>query len=208
MSHEMTADSAYVTVNEWVYRLMNEFHELRVGFTDVMKMKLTEFFTTTDAFVSTYHSELLYTSLSIFMMLIFATLLNRALMAEKALEKRSQHANFLEEMLGDERDEKDLFQNWLKESESEIEELKLQLADTRIGFDIMRDEFQEKLDDVRTQRDEIQTEFDSMERDRDYWESEANSWRSYAHSYEAERDEAQEELENIKQATPQLAYAA
>lgn len=201
MSHELT-------VFEWVNRLTNEFNELRIAASDVIKMKLVEFFTDASVFIVNHSSELLYGSLSVFMVVIFTILLNRALNAENKVHELDGLLDISETA------RKDWFKAWMTiDSENdklnaEINDLHYELSNHKQAFESMREEFSDKLEDVRNQRDEIQTEFDEMEEARDEMEESRDEWMSDANQYEFERDELSDQLDNLKSAVPQLAYAA
>lgn len=66
---------------------MNEFNEVRIGVTDIVKMKLTEFLVDVMAFMSAHSSELLLGSLSAFLAVLVAIVLLRAKRAEDAAEE-------------------------------------------------------------------------------------------------------------------------
>ncbi|QZI86305.1 hypothetical protein PODOV028v1_10014 [Vibrio phage PS32B.3] len=208
MSHELT-------VFEWVNRLTNEFNELRIAASDVIKMKTIEFFSDASVFIVNHSSELLYGSLSVFMVVIFTLLLNRALNAENKVHELVQlldSTNF--DLLIAESQRDGWESNWeLANAEGdrllvEVNELSGEIEDSKLAFEAMREELNEKIADVTEQRDEIQTEFDDMERDRDYWMESSSTYEQDAATFEYERDEAQTDLENLKSAVPQLAYAA
>ncbi|CAM0103424.1 hypothetical protein PODOV005v1_10002 [Vibrio phage PS32B.2] len=208
MSHELT-------VFEWVNRLTNEFNELRIAASDVIKMKTIEFFSDASVFIVNHSSELLYGSLSVFMVVIFTILLNRALNAENKVHELVQlldSTNF--DLLIAESQRDGWESNWeLANAEGdrllvEVNELSGEIEDSKLAFEAMREELNEKIADVTEQRDEIQTEFDDMERDRDYWMESSSTYEQDAATFEYERDEAQTDLENLKSAVPQLAYAA
>ncbi|CAH9012399.1 putative TMhelix containing protein [Vibrio phage 409E50-1] len=208
MSHELT-------VFEWTNRLTNEFNELRIAASDVIKMKTIEFFSDASVFIVNHSSELLYGSLSAFMVVIFTILLNRALNAEnkvheldRLLARSEQKLSFTEKLRDGWKED------WITlDAENDrlledVRELTDKIEDSELAFAAMREELNEKLTEVTEQRDEIQTEFDDMESDRNYWMESSSTYEQDAATFEYERDEAQTELENLKSAVPQLAYAA
>ena len=229
MSHELT-------VFEWTNRLTNEFNELRIAASDVIKMKTIEyltdvglFFSDASVFIVNHSSELLYGSLSVFMVVIFTILLNRALTAENKvheLDRLLRGTNFQLDIAKRQRDSWN--EEWrIVDAENdkllvEVNELTGKIEDSELAFAVMREELNEKIADVIEQRDEIQGElddatsdaahwestFDEMEESRDYWEQSSNIYEQDAATFEYERDEAQAELENLKSAVPQLAYTA
>lgn len=208
MSHELT-------VFEWVNRLTNEFNELRIAASDVIKMKAVEFFSDASVFIVNHSSELLYGSLSVFMVVIFTLLLNRALNAENKVHELVQLLDSTNFDLLIAESQRDAWEsNWeLANAEGdrllvEVNELSGEIEDSKLAFAAMRDEFSDKLQDVRNQRDEIQTEFDDIEAERDEMEESRDAWMYDAELYKSERDDLSDELENLKSAVPQLAYAA
>ncbi|CAH9012325.1 putative TMhelix containing protein [Vibrio phage 464E53-1] len=208
MSHELT-------VFEWTNRLTNEFNELRIAASDVIKMKTIEFFSDASVFIVNHSSELLYGSLSVFMVVIFTILLNRALTAENKAHELDQLLSVSNSKLDISEKMKDSWRkDWfVLDTENdkllaEVHDLTGKIEDSELAFAAMREELNEKITEVTEQRDEIQTAFDDMERDRDYWMESSSTYEQDAATFEYERDEAQTDLENLKSAVPQLAYAA
>lgn len=211
MSHELT-------VFEWTNRLTNEFNELRIAASDVIKMKLVEFFSDASVFIVNHSSELLYGSLSVFMVVIFTILYNRTITAENASEKlatslaiqldvakiRKHNIDSLRDDLECEQVSYLALEEKFSAVNMELDEMKLQLADSRIDNQALTEE----RDNLREDRDQIRAELDEMETERDEFEDSRDEWMADANQYESERDELSDELDNLKSAVPQLAYAA
>lgn len=201
MSHVLTTDNMFVTITEWVHRLTNEFNELRIGFTDVLKMKVTEFFTSSVNFLQAYESELVWGSLSMFIVLAFIYLLDRALTSEKALEVQRSLYTSLQSV-------NNRHITYWHEAQEEVEQLHNEIAAHESMIEKMREEFEDQVAILQEQHDEIQAELDEMTEDRDEWVTRAQDFESWYDSEVDERIQAETELDNIKSAVPQMAYAA
>lgn len=222
MSHELT-------VFEWVNRLTNEFNELRIAASDVVKMKAVEaahemglFLNDASVFISNHQPELLSGVLSASTVVLYVYILKRALNAENKVHELTHLLSHTERRVETALDAYDEAEQrrakwqlaWFTLDEendklqNQINSLNYELGDMSDSFTTMREEHSDAIAELTSERDSIQTELDEMETSRDYWQEQANDWEYDARSYESDRDEARAELDSIRSAVPQLAYVA
>lgn len=215
MSHELT-------VFEWVNRLTNEFNELRIAASDVVKMKAVEaahemglFLNDASVFISNHQPELLSGVLSAATVVLYVYILKRALNAENKVHEIDFLLNTVRsdyQIASDERDR--WYVAWkLQDDENDklndaLNDVHVELRETKESFEAMREEHADSFEEIRSERDEIQERLDDMEEDRDYWMSRSEDYEGWHSEVEAERDEVRDELSSIRSAVPQLAYVA
>lgn len=185
MSHVMALENLVAPFTEWYFRLTNEYNELRVGVTDVIKQKMLQFFTMSWDWVTTYHLELLCFVLSSFLLVAYLRVLDRAMSSEKALQARAEYMSFLEDSRLEVMTNRDELEHANTELIGDIQTLREELESAKYDLDYRVSELEEE-------RDSIQAMLDDCEYDR--------------HTAEMDRDEAKEELEQLKNSVPQLAY--
>lgn len=215
MSHELT-------VFEWVNRLTNEFNELRIAASDVVKMKAVEaahemglFLNDASVFISNHQPELLSGVLSAATVVLYVYILKRALNAENKVHELDFLLNTVRsdyQIASDERDR--WYVAWKRQDDENdklndaLNDVHVELRDTKESFEAMREEHADSFEEIRSERDEIQERLDDMEEDRDYWMSRSEDYEGWHSEVEAERDEVRDELSSIRSAVPQLAYVA
>lgn len=215
MSHELT-------VFEWVNRLTNEFNELRIAASDVVKMKAVEaahemglFLNDASVFISNHQPELLSGVLSAATVVLYVYILKRALNAENKVHELDSLLSYTKKNHAIAITQRDHWHDAWKLQDDENDKLNdslndalVELTDTKESFESVREEHVDAIDSLTAERDEIQASLDEMEESRDYYQEQANDWEYDARNYEADRDEARAELDSIRSAVPQLAYVA
>lgn len=215
MSHELT-------VFEWVNRLTNEFNELRIAASDVVKMKAVEaahemglFLNDASVFISNHQPELLSGVLSAATVVLYVYILKRALNAENKVHELTELYTVAMDACDEAEQRRAKWQlAWFTLDEendklqNQINSLNYELGDMSDSFTAMREEHSDAIDELTGERDSIQERLDDMEEDRDYWMSRSEDYEGWHSEVEAERDEARDELSSIRSVVPQLAYVA
>ncbi|UIW11042.1 putative TMhelix containing protein III [Vibrio virus VPMCC5] len=216
--------SHLTTIYDWANRFMNEFNELRIGATDVIKMKLSEFFVNVMSFMAAHSTELLYGSVSVFFAILVGIMFLRAKRAEfysEGLEqrlrasRRSLEFSYAtnEELMGSLEYQEQTYESMLSDLRNEMEEVRENLDQSKQALEKLREEFEdlesdrdehsdnatyweEQCDDARSERDDFESDLDDAKRRIEILESLVETYEELADNLQAANDSSYETIVN------------